>query len=160
MGCDFYVNIGPVVVINNPPVDTKERHVSCCNDKCVKFHKYGTGKFCPECGSPITEWFEPVTRPLKIDFYTLLAQHLMPSDHERYDTSTVILIPNRNCREVGFARYDLKQQPFEHFPKAEEMAASVEKFKELFAGELNKLNEVFGASNIEVRYGTIGTISC
>jgi len=53
-----------------------------------------------------------------------------------------------------------KQQPFEHFPKAEEMAASVEKFKELFAGELNKLNEVFGASNIEVRYGTIGTISC
>ncbi len=160
MGCDFYVNIGPVVVINNPPRDTIERHVSCCNDKCKQFHKYGVGKFCPDCGSPIQDWLKPVFKPLDIDFYTLLKQNLMETDHERQDACTVILKPNRNSREVGHAQYNLKQQPFEHFPKVDEMVSSVEKFKELFQDELNILKETFGVENVDVRYGTIGTISC
>ncbi len=162
MGCDFYVNVGPVVVINNPPVGTTETHVSCCNDKCMRFHKYGTGKFCPDCGSPIREWTETVVKPLDIDFYELFKEKetLVPACPEQQATATIILIPNKKSKEVGFEHFDLSYQPFEVFPKIEEIAGNIEKFKRVFETELNKLKEIFGGNNVEVRYGTVGTIDC
>ena len=160
MGCDYYVNVGPVVVINNPPVDTTEKHLSCCNDKCVKFHKYGSGKFCPDCGSPIQEWIKPVNKPLEVDLYELLKESLTPADDEASGESTIILIANKQSEKVGFNQFNLKYEPFEIFPKIEEINGNIEKFKQVFEIELNKLKEIFGAGNVEVRYGTIGTISC
>ena len=163
MGCDFYVNVGPVVVINNPPVDTTEKHISCCNKKCGKYHKYGSGKFCPDCGSPIQEWIKPVNKPLEIDFYELLKEVLVPTDYMQHSgTSQIILIANKDTQaeEVGFKHFNLKYEPFEFFPKIEEVNGNIEKFKQVFENELNKLKEIFGTNNVEVRYGTIGTISC
>lgn len=161
MGCDYLVNVGPVVVINNPPVDTTEKHISCCNDKCVQFHKYGSGKFCPDCGSPIQEWIKPVNKPLEVDLYELLKEVLIPSDYMQHSsTPKIILIANKQSEEVGFKHFNLKYEPFEFFPKIEEINGNIEKFKQVFQSELNALKNIFGAENVEVRYGTIGTINC
>jgi len=165
MGTDYCVNVGPVIVINNPPRDTNERHVSCCNDKCVKFHRYSSGeKFCPECGSRIAEWFETVTKPLDVDFYELFKdERLVPSDfHSSSSSSTVILIANKekDTKAANFQHFHLNYDgPFEVFPKIEEIGSNIEKFKQIFDSDLNKLKEIFGADNVEVRYGTVGTIS-
>jgi len=160
MGCDFYVKVGPVVVIHNPPIDTTEKHKSCCNDKCKQFHKYGVGKFCPDCGSPIEEWSKSVFKSLDIDFIELLKETLTPADYEHSDAVEVILVPNKRSKEVGFQSFNLEGPPVTVFPKLDEITGNIEKFKTIFAGELTKLKTIFGESNVEVRYGTIGVVSC
>lgn len=162
MGCDFYVNVGPVVVIKNPPVATTETHNCCCNDNCKKFHQTSYDKFCTECGAKITEWVESVTKPLHIDFYELFKERLIPDSSQNSADKVIILIPNKtdDCKAVNFQHFNLKYEPFLVFPNIEEIGSYVKKFEEVFEKELNKLKEIFGETNVSVRYGTVGTISC
>src|SRR4051812_45658283 len=113
MGCDFNVNVGPVVFIKNPPVNTTETHECCCNVKCGKYHKTAYDKFCTNCGSKITEWVEPVVKPLNVDYYELFKETLVPADNEHSHEAEIILIPNKHAKAVGFQDFNLKYEPFQ-----------------------------------------------
>ncbi len=163
MGTDYCVNTGPVVVIKNPPQPTNETHYSCCNPQCEKFHKYASqsDKFCHDCGSRLADWIEPVIKPLKVDFYQLLEEVLVPANYQNSDAVEIVLISNKNdkSKEVGFYHFNLKYNQFSVFPKIEDITGNIEKFKTIFARELTILKGIFGEANVEVRYGTVGTIS-
>lgn len=160
MGCDYSVNVGPVVHIKNPPVETTIKHKGCCNNKCKKFHLTSYYKFCPDCGATVQEWAEPATKSLDINFYELFGDDdkLVPANHELSDAATIVLVSNKRVK--GFEHFDFDDGDFEVFPKIEEITEYIENFKKVFANEILKLKEIFGESNVEVRYGTVGTISC
>jgi len=158
MGNDYIVHVGPVIVINNLPAEIVEKHNSCCNDKCKKFHKYGSGKFCDECGSPIAEWSTRVMGTRSIDLYELIGESITYADSEHQNTSKIVLVANLDIGNAGYFSFNLKYEPFDVFPKIEEVTDNIEKFKSIFKKELDKLKEIYGESNVEVKYGVVGTI--
>jgi len=168
MGVDYIVTVGPVVVIKNPPVNTTETHQCCCNSECKQYHRTSYKKFCEECGHQIAEWVEPVVKPLHVDFYEVLKEKLVPNNHEEQRGENVILVANTwndkeevKAKDFGFYRHNLKYDGgFEIFPKPEDIAVFVKKFEEVFQNELTILKGIFGESNVNVRYGTLGTLSC
>lgn len=161
MGCDFLVNIGPVIVVKNPPVNRTEPKKCCCNDSCQKFHQTSFSRFCEDCGTEITIWNEPIVAPKYVDFYELFKDTIIPANHERQREAEIILIANQRINpKLGFHHFNLKYEPFKVFPKIDEINGYIENFKQTFMVELAKLKEIFGETNVSVVYGTIGDISC
>src|SRR5579862_3410874 len=153
MGTDYIVSVGPIVIIKNPPVSTTETHRCCNNTHCKNYHRTAYTKFCEECGQPIGDWVEAVVKPLDIDFHELLNESLVPDNYNDQDGETIILVANDYTpkheeinKQIGFQRFNLKYgEECRVFPTPEEMSGSVKTFEGVFAEELSKLKEIFGA---------------
>ena len=159
MSIDYYAHVGPYIKIHNPKRHSTEEYHSCPNEKCSNHVKQMSEKFCPKCGTEIKLVAFPVEAPLDVDFYGKFEEKLCEAfgDYKPHNCDDYVFLIG-NTKTSSGASLDI-DSGYEHEVKETDPATELEKFKTMFAKEIDTLKEIFGEKAIEVKWGILGWVS-
>ena len=157
MSVDYKCYVGPYIKVFNPEKDSTEEYHSCPNKKCDKHKKQLSDKFCPSCGTKITLVTFPCKSKIDFDIYKEFKKEPIsevmceskPKELENYDfyISNSTKSPGININVV-----------YEHFIKDFNetiIVSEVQQFEIQLSKEINRLKEVFGNENVQIKWGVM-----
>ena len=166
MSVDYHVHVGPYARVKLTPRKVDQEIKTCSNTKCRRYkdeEEDEDSKFCPQCGSPVKK------RVVKVDgdnadedSYEVgrLGEFLSECSAESLE-GYKIYVSNENWKTkdgVGVGSvFDPTNDFADLFYTPDELEAEITAFEQRYVKELDKIKLIFGAANVEVRWGVIST---
>jgi hypothetical protein len=156
MGIDYYVDVGPYLIGKPKTEQITENYYACNNEKCVNYdeEKSFTGKFCIECGGPITE-LEKVTT-VSINAYEAceeINEKFAPVGNRIYKEKHILVL-NQDVDGVIHDMIDVKESESTGIEiDSNSVTESIEIIKKEYAHELETLKKYY--DELDVKFGVI-----
>ncbi len=154
MGVSYYTYVGPYIKVHNPPKPTTIGIQSCTNIKCKNYKQRSSDQFCSKCGTKIGVVNMPSSDRIHFDFYDEFNDKLAEIRTEyTYRGDYQFFISNK--KNLGGGRILNCNNEEELSVNETTITADVQKFKKDLKLEIDRMENVFGMSNVNILWGVI-----